>query len=65
MRDPYEVLGVAKGASEAEVKKAFRTRLPKSIIPTPPRATTSPSSASRRSTPPTRIVGDKEKRAEV
>lgn len=25
MKDPYEVLGVAKGASEAEIKKAFRT----------------------------------------
>src|SRR5262245_7001348 len=25
MRDPYEILGVAKTASEAEVKKAFRT----------------------------------------
>lgn len=24
MRDPYEVLGVAKGASEGEIKKAFR-----------------------------------------
>src|SRR6185312_7988490 len=24
MRDPYEVLGVAKGASEADIKKAFR-----------------------------------------
>ena len=25
MRDPYEVLGVPKGASEADIKKAFRT----------------------------------------
>jgi DnaJ-class molecular chaperone len=25
MKDPYEVLGVAKSASEAEIKKAFRT----------------------------------------
>jgi DnaJ-class molecular chaperone len=32
MRDPYEVLGVSKGASEAEVKSAFR-RLAKKLHP--------------------------------
>ena len=26
MRDPYQVLGVARGASDAEIKKAFRKR---------------------------------------
>ena len=25
MRDPYEILGIAKTASEADIKKAFRT----------------------------------------
>jgi DnaJ-class molecular chaperone len=29
MRDPYQVLGVARGASEAEIKKAFRNRAKK------------------------------------
>src|SRR5437773_10772692 len=32
MRDPYEVLGVARGASAAEVKSAFR-RLAKKLHP--------------------------------
>ncbi len=25
MRDPYQVLGVARGASDAEIKKAYRS----------------------------------------
>jgi curved DNA-binding protein CbpA len=32
MRDPYEVLGVSKGATEPEVKSAFR-RLAKKLHP--------------------------------
>ena len=32
MRDPYQVLGVAKGASESEIKSAFR-RLAKKYHP--------------------------------
>ena len=32
MRNPYDVLGVAKGADQAEIKKAFR-RLAKKLHP--------------------------------
>ncbi len=34
MRDPYEILGVSKGASAAEIKSAFRSS-PRNCIPTP------------------------------
>ncbi len=34
MRDPYDILGVAKSADEAEIKRAFRAR-PRNCIPTP------------------------------
>lgn len=33
-RDYYEVLGIQKGASEDEIKKAFRKQAKKNITPT-------------------------------
>ncbi len=52
MRDPYDVLGVAKSASEAEIKSAFR-KLGKSTTPTKARSR-GPRSASRKSARPTK-----------
>ncbi len=59
-RDPYQELGVSRGASADEIRKAFR-KLAKATIPTPIRTTRKPKSASsglRR----VRHPGDAEKR---
>jgi DnaJ-class molecular chaperone len=62
MRDPYDVLGVSKTASEAEVKSAFR-KLAKKFHPD--RNKTDPKAKERFSeiNDAYEIVGDKEKRA--
>jgi DnaJ-class molecular chaperone len=63
MRDPYEVLGVSQKASEAEIKKAFRT-LAKKFHPdthaNDPKAVKKFQEISAAN----EIVGDKEKRAQ-
>ena len=63
MRDPYEVLGVSKKASEAEIKKAFRT-LAKKFHPdthaNDPKAVKKFQEISAAN----EIIGDKEKRAQ-
>ena len=61
MRDPYEVLGVSKGASEAEVKSAFR-KLAKKLHPDANKH--DPKAASRFSelNAAYEIVGDEKKR---
>jgi len=52
MRDPYEILGVNRSASDAEIKKAFRS-LAKSITPIRRVAIRQRRNASRRSPPRT------------
>ncbi|HEY3636897.1 MAG TPA: J domain-containing protein [Rhizomicrobium sp.] len=62
MRDPYEVLGVQKNASEAEIKKAFRS-LAKKHHPDTKGGDASAKKRFQEISGAYDIVGDKEKRA--
>ncbi len=62
MRDPYEVLGVSKTASEAEIKKAFRT-LAKKHHPDTKGGDQAAQKRFQEISAAYEIVGDKEKRA--
>jgi DnaJ-class molecular chaperone len=62
MRDPYTVLGVSKGASEAEIKKAFRA-LAKKHHPDTKGGEASSQKKFQEISAAYEIVGDKEKRA--
>ncbi|HEY1632897.1 MAG TPA: J domain-containing protein [Rhizomicrobium sp.] len=62
MRDPYEVLGVSKSASEAEIKKAFRT-LAKKHHPDTSKGDEKSKQRFQEINSAYEIVGDKEKRA--
>ncbi|HXI99957.1 MAG TPA: J domain-containing protein, partial [Micropepsaceae bacterium] len=63
MRDPYEVLGVSKKASEAEIKKAFRTLAKKHH---PDKHASDPKAVKKfqEISGAYEIIGDKEKRAQ-
>ena len=63
MRDPYEVLGVSKKASEAEIKKAFRSLAKKHH---PDKHASDPKAVKKfqEISAAYEIVGDKEKRAQ-
>ncbi|WP_417670683.1 DnaJ C-terminal domain-containing protein [Roseibium sp.] len=62
MRDPYSVLGVAKGASEADIKKAFR-KLAKKYHPDQNKDDPKAQASFAEVNQAYEIVGDKEKRA--
>ncbi|HEX4304075.1 MAG TPA: DnaJ C-terminal domain-containing protein [Rhizomicrobium sp.] len=62
MRDPYEILGVSKGASEAEIKKAFRG-LAKKNHPDAHPGDKNAQKKFQEISGAYEIVGDKEKRA--
>lgn len=62
MRDPYDILGVAKGASEAEIKKAFRN-LAKKYHPDTHAGDDKAAKRFQEISGAYDILGDKEKRA--
>jgi DnaJ-class molecular chaperone len=62
MRDPYEVLGVSKSASEAEIKKAFRT-LAKKYHPDTKGGDAAAQKKFQEISGAYDIIGDKDKRA--
>src|SRR5665213_700141 len=62
MRDPYEVLGVSKSASEAEIKKAFRA-LAKKHHPDTHAGDATAQKKFQEISGAYEIVGDKDKRA--
>ncbi|MGH6870362.1 MAG: DnaJ C-terminal domain-containing protein [Rhizomicrobium sp.] len=62
MRDPYDVLGVSKSASEAEIKKAFRT-LAKKHHPDTTKGDDKSKQRFQEINTAYEIVGDKDKRA--
>ncbi|GAB2185445.1 DnaJ C-terminal domain-containing protein [Roseibium sp. LAB1] len=62
MRDPYSVLGVAKSASESEIKKAFR-KLAKKYHPDQNKDDPTAAQRFSEANQAYEIVGDKEKRA--
>ncbi|HEY0105860.1 MAG TPA: DnaJ C-terminal domain-containing protein [Rhizomicrobium sp.] len=62
MRDPYEILGVAKSASEAEIKKAFRALAKKNHPDTHP-GDKNAQKKFQEISGAYEIVGDKDKRA--
>jgi len=63
MRDPYQVLGVAKGASEADIKKAFRA-LAKKHHPDKHAGDTAAQKKFQEISAAYDILGDKDKRAQ-
>src|ERR1700748_462510 len=63
MKDPYEILGVAKTASEADIKKAFRT-LAKKHHPDKHAGDASAQKRFQEISGAYDILGDKEKRAQ-
>src|SRR5271154_236387 len=62
MRDPYEILGVSKTASEAEIKKAFRS-LAKKHHPDTKGGDPAAKKRFQEISGAYEVVGDKEKRA--